>query len=114
MVTNPHTLAESISLHMVAHDAIYYEYSFNLTHMLQSRDRIHRLGLPENQETNYYYLMLEGQQEKRSTIDRKIYNRLEEKKNRMIEAIESETLRPGYSLDERQEILKMMQEELAK
>lgn len=114
LVTNPHTLAESISLHMVAHDAIYYEYSFNLTHMLQSRDRIHRLGLPENQETNYYYLMLEGQQEKRSTIDRKIYNRLEEKKNRMIEAIESETLRPGYSLDERQEILKMMQEELAK
>ena len=65
---------------MVAHDAIYYEYSFNLTHMLQSRDRIHRLGLPENQETNYYYLMLEGKQEKRSTIDRKIYNRLEKKK----------------------------------
>jgi len=39
---------------------------------------------------------------------------LKKRKNRMIEAIESETLRPGYSLDERQEILKMMQEELAK
>lgn len=79
LVTNPHTLAESVSLHMVAHDAIYYEYTFNLTHMLQSRDRIHRLGLQENQETNYYYLMLEGQDGKRSTIDSKIYNRLKEK-----------------------------------
>lgn len=112
LVTNPHTLAESVSLHMVAHDAIYYEYSFNLTHMLQSRDRIHRLGLPEGQETNYYYLMLEGQQEKRSTIDRKIYNRLEEKRNVMIDAIESETINPEYSYDERQEILRMMQEEI--
>jgi len=114
LVTNPHTLAESISLHMVAHDAIYYEYSFNLTHMLQSRDRIHRLGLPEGQETNYYYLMLEGQQNRRSTIDRKIYNRLEEKKNIMIDAIESENISPEYSLDERREILEMMEEEIQK
>ena len=114
LVTNPHTLAESVSLHMVAHDAIYYEYSFNLTHMLQSRDRIHRLGLPEGQETNYYYLMLEGQLEKRNTIDRKIYNRLEEKKEIMIAAIESDIIAPEYSFDVKQDILKMMQEEINK
>ncbi|WP_052123818.1 DEAD/DEAH box helicase [Streptococcus phocae] len=80
LITNPHTLAESVSLHKVAHDAMYLEYSFNLTHMLQSRDRIHRLGLPQNQETNYYYFMLEGQSGCRSTIDSKIYTRLNEKK----------------------------------
>src|SRR5699024_9339911 len=58
LVTNPHTLAESVSLHNVCHDAIYLEYSFNLTHMLQSRDRIHRLGLKDTDETNYYYFFL--------------------------------------------------------
>ena len=55
LVTNPHTLAESISLHETCHDAVYFEYSFNLTHMLQSRDRIHRVGLPQGQYTQYYY-----------------------------------------------------------
>ncbi|EME3565217.1 SWF/SNF helicase family protein, partial [Enterococcus faecium] len=51
LITNPHTLAESVSLHQVCHDAIYYEYSFNLVHLLQSKDRIHRLGLADNQYT---------------------------------------------------------------
>src|SRR5699024_11561600 len=43
LITNPHTLAESVSLHTVCHDAIYYEYSFNLVHLLQSKDRIHQI-----------------------------------------------------------------------
>ncbi|EGA91388.1 SNF2 family DNA/RNA helicase [Planococcus donghaensis MPA1U2] len=94
LITNPHTLAESVSLHKTCHDAIYLEYSFNLTHMLQSRDRIHRLGLPSNQYTQYYYFMLEGQEEKRNTIDEKIYIRLKEKEERMLEAIEGDVLTP--------------------
>lgn len=112
LITNPHTLAESVSLHKVAHDALYLEYSFNLTHMLQSRDRIHRLGLEENQETNYYYFMLEGQVEKRNTIDRKIYERLYDKRDIMYNAIEKSTLEPEFSIDEKEEILKMMREEI--
>lgn len=56
LITNPHTLAESVSLHSVCHDAVYYEYSFNLVHLLQSKDRIHRLGLPAGQDTRYYFL----------------------------------------------------------
>ena len=56
LITNPHTLAESVSLHRVCHDAIYFEYSYNLVHLLQSKDRIHRLGLPDDQYTQYYYL----------------------------------------------------------
>ena len=114
LVTNPHTLAESVSLHKVAHDALYLEYSFNLTHMLQSRDRIHRLGLEENQETNYYYFMLEGQLEKRSTIDRKIYDRLNDKKIVMYNTIEKPTISPEFSIDEKEEIMNMMREEMEK
>ena len=114
LVTNPHTLAESVSLHKVAHDALYLEYSFNLTHMLQSRDRMHRLGLEENQETNYYYFMLEGQLEKRSTIDRKIYDRLHDKKTVMYDAIEKPTISLEFSIDEKEEILNMMREEIGK
>lgn len=114
LVTNPHTLAESVSLHMICHDAIYLEYSFNLTHMLQSRDRIHRLGLPANQYTAYYYFLSEEQIGQRSTIDKKIYNRLKEKEDVMIQAIEGSNLSIEYSIDEKSEILKLMNEEVIK
>lgn len=57
LISNPNTLGESISLHQTVHDTIYFEYNFNLTFMLQSRGRIHRLGLNNNQYTRYYYLM---------------------------------------------------------
>ena len=55
LITNPHTLAESVSLHKTCHDAIYFEYSYNLVHLLQSKDRIHRLGLKPDDYTQYYY-----------------------------------------------------------
>lgn len=93
IVTNPNTMAESVSLHKACHDAIYFEYSFNLTHMLQSRDRINRLGLPQDQYTRYYYLMLESNHYRYNTIDRKIYERLKEKETVMLEAIEGNSLR---------------------
>lgn len=99
LITNPHTLAESVSLHRTCHDAIYLEYSFNLTHMLQSRDRIHRLGLKENDYTQYYYFMLEGQENGRNTIDEKIYDRLKEKEQRMLDAIEGGQLMPDPEVD---------------
>ncbi len=34
LITNPHTLAESVSLHSNCHDAIYFEYTYNLVHLL--------------------------------------------------------------------------------
>ncbi len=92
LVTNPHTLAESVSLHESCHDAVYFEYSFNLTHMLQSRDRINRLGLPDNQYTQYYYLFLCGDSLENDSIDLKTYERLEEKKDIMMKSIEGERL----------------------
>lgn len=94
LITNPHTLGESVSLHHTCHDAIYLEYSFNLTHLLQSRDRIHRLGLKKNAYTQYYFLMLQGQQGERNSIDERIYYRLKDKEERMLAAIERGVLIP--------------------
>ncbi|MDP9726006.1 superfamily II DNA or RNA helicase [Priestia aryabhattai] len=94
LITNPHTLGESVSLHHTCHDAIYLEYSFNLTHLLQSRDRIHRLGLKEDAYTQYYFLMLQGQPGERGTIDERIYYRLKDKEDRMLAAIERGMLTP--------------------
>lgn len=102
LVTNPHTLGEAVSLHHTCHNAIYMEYTFNLTHMLQSRDRIHRLGLKENQETNYYYTMLRGA--RLDTIDYKIYLRLKEKADLMFKAIENDYLEP-MPVETKQDIL---------
>jgi SNF2 family DNA or RNA helicase len=81
LVTNPHTLGESISLHKTCHQAVYFEYSFNLVHMLQSRDRIHRLGLKNDDKTDYYYLQLDSPYSVYTPIDKKIYLRLLEKEN---------------------------------
>lgn len=101
LVTNPHTLAESVSLHSVCHDAVYFECSYNLVHLLQSKDRIHRLGLSRQQYTQYHFL--------RSvyvrfgdawSLDRNIYERLQYKERVMLDSIDRGFLEPGYS-DER-------------
>jgi SNF2 family DNA or RNA helicase len=54
MIANPAAAGEGISLHAVCHDAIYLDRSYNTTHYLQSIDRIHRLGLSPDIETNIY------------------------------------------------------------
>lgn len=101
LITNPHTLAESVSLHSVCHDAIYFEYSYNLVHLLQSKDRIHRLGLQQGQYTQYYYLQnlykVDGED---YSLDEEIYERLKFKEQRMIQAIENEELESGYTTEE--------------
>lgn len=48
LVANPAAASEGISLHKACQYAIYVDRSFNAAHFLQSQDRIHRLGLPEN------------------------------------------------------------------
>lgn len=93
LLTNPHTLAESVSLHSVCHDAIYYEYSYNLVHLLQSKDRIHRLGLPQGQYTQYTYLQVEYQGEEGAwSMDGAVYERLRQKEQTMLEAIDRHVL----------------------
>lgn len=102
LITNPHTLAESVSLHTVCHDAIYYEYSYNLVHLLQSKDRIHRLGLPSEQYTQYYFLqnVFENNEGEPFSMDKNVYNRLKDKEQTMLNAIDNHELEPIYSLEE--------------
>jgi hypothetical protein len=54
MIANPAAAGEGISLHTVCHEAIYLDRSYVSTHYLQSIDRIHRLGLPKDTETNIH------------------------------------------------------------
>lgn len=101
LITNPHTLAESVSLHSACHDAVYFEYSYNLVHLLQSKDRIHRLGLPENQYTQYYYMQdLFEYDGKEFSIDCLVYNRLMEKEQIMLDAISNNELERGTTSEE--------------
>ena len=101
LITNPHTLAESVSLHTVCHDAIYFEYSYNLVHLLQSKDRIHRLGLPSDQYTQYYYMQdFFKHDDELFSMDEKIYLRLQEKEKIMLDAIDNQELEPVYTPEE--------------
>lgn len=107
LITNPHTLAESISLHTICHNAIYYEYSYNLVHLLQSKDRIHRLGLSHNQYTQYYYLQNEFLTIGKEiySLDKNIYERLIEKEKTMLDAIENNVLEKPNSIEEDIELI---------
>ena len=101
LVTNPQTLAESVSLHSVCHDAVYFDYSYNLVHLLQSKDRIHRLGLPDDQKTRYYFMREKFMRDGRElSLDAVIYDRLKEKEQTMLDAIDRGCLEGGYLDDE--------------
>jgi SNF2 family DNA or RNA helicase len=81
VIANPFSVAESISLHKGCHNAIYLERDYNCSNFLQSKDRIHRVGLSKDQETNYYYFI------SKNSIDEVINNRLRIKIERMEEII---------------------------
>ncbi|MEG1739259.1 MAG: SNF2-related protein [Bacilli bacterium] len=93
IVTNPATLAESVSLHRACHDAHYLEYNYNLYQYLQSRDRIHRLGLKEKQETNYYLYVNQYTDNIEDSADYRILQSLKIKEKRMLNSIDN-----GYFL----------------
>lgn len=84
VIANPFSVAESISLHKGCHNAIYLERDYNAANFLQSKDRIHRVGLPEGAETNYYYFISE------QSIDSVINERLDLKVKRMEKIINQE------------------------
>ena len=77
LLANPAAMSEGVSLHQVCHDAIYLDRTFNAGQYLQSVDRIHRLGLPAEQETRITFLLTTG------TIDEVIDARIREKADRL-------------------------------
>ena len=72
-----------------------------MVHLLQSKDRIHRLGLPENQYTQYHFLKTVFKHDGLEySLDEKVYERLLEKEQTMLDAIENHILEPVYTSEE--------------
>ncbi|MYB40215.1 DEAD/DEAH box helicase [Candidatus Saccharibacteria bacterium] len=86
IIANPHAVGESISLHLACNNAVYFEQSFNAATYMQSKDRIHRLGLAADAEVKYYFL------HSRSTVDEVIHSRVLGKESRMLEIVESKCI----------------------
>ncbi len=84
LIANPAACAESISLHKVCHDAIYLDRTFNCGQFIQSLDRIHRIGLEQNEFVNYHILLA------KNTIDKTIDFRLDTKYQTMIRVLEDD------------------------
>ncbi len=88
MVANPAAASEGVSLHRVCHHALYLDRTFNAAHYLQSEDRIHRFGLPEDQQTTIEIV------ECVDTVDETVRERLSMKIGKMAEALEDSSLKP--------------------
>ena len=87
MVANPAAAGEGISLHTVCHHAIYLDRNFNAAQYLQSEDRIHRLGLSQNQQTTIEIVECAG------TVDETVRQRLEFKVAQMADALNDSGLK---------------------
>ena len=83
IIANPYAVGESISLHRACQNAIYFERNFNAAVYLQSKDRIHRFGMPKSKTAVYDYV--------RSTdsVEETITRRLNQKIEAMMEVVES-------------------------
>ncbi|MGF9911559.1 DEAD/DEAH box helicase [Paenibacillus ehimensis] len=92
LIANPAAASEGISLHMICHNAIYLDRNYNAAQFLQSVDRIHRLGLPEDIETEVEILICPD------SVDESVERRLKIKIDRMSEVLKDNSIRiePEY------------------
>lgn len=81
LVANPAACSEGISLHHVCHHAIYVDRNYNAAQYLQSEDRIHRIGVPDDVTTFIFTLATPD------TIDVSVSRRLAVKVDRMAVAL---------------------------
>lgn len=94
LISNPATLGEGISLHQVCHDAVYVDRDFMAGRFLQSLDRIHRLGLAPDTDTNVTVLVA------RNTIDEVVMARLEQKLDFMGKILDDPSVQQLADLEE--------------
>jgi len=94
LISNPATLGEGISLHQVCHDAVYIDRDFQAGRFLQSLDRIHRLGLPQDTLTRITILSSEG------TVDEVVAMRLGEKLDFMGRILDDPSIQMLSDLEE--------------
>ena len=91
LVANPAAGGEGISLHHVCHDAIYVGRTYNAAHYLQSRDRIHRLGLEPGTVTRIW--VYESMAPARlGSIDMSVRRRLDLKVRQAWQVLEDDDL----------------------
>lgn len=110
LVANPAACSEGISLHTVCHHAIYMDRNYNAAQYLQSRDRIHRLGLEKGTITTIEIV------HSPNSIDDLVDLRLNDKITRMAEVLEDDSLRieavtveldeDGFDEDDAKQLLK--------
>lgn len=105
LIANPAACAESISLHKICHHAIYLDRTFNCAQFIQSKDRIHRIGLNPDETVTYHILLANN------TIDETIDRRLIDKEQNMVSILENDL--PVGSLEtENYEMVQSYDEEL--
>lgn len=91
-IANPMAVGEAISLHKnsrnesVCKDAIYLERSFNCAQYLQSRDRIHRVGMIGDNPVNYHFFHFND------SIDKRLDEALRQKLQLMNSVVESQEI----------------------
>lgn len=92
LITNPASCSESISLHTTCHNAVYLDRTYDCAQFLQSIDRIHRLGLPENATVRIHIIRatVGGQ----PAIDHLVDGALRAKETAMLELLEGAELQP--------------------
>lgn len=92
VIANAAAVGESISLHKntkgekVCSNAVYLERNFNCAQYLQSRDRIHRVGIGNDVDVKYHFFDTPG------TLDKHLDESLKRKSRIMEEFIESEPI----------------------
>lgn len=91
LIANPAAAGEGISLHTVCHNAIYVDRSYVSTHYIQSIDRIHRLGLHPDEETNIFIYRTKAPAEIGS-IDLSVSRRLTQKIRNMQQLLDDPDL----------------------
>ena len=100
LVTNPASCSESISLHRTCHNAIYLDRTYDCAQFLQSIDRVHRLGLPDDVTVQVHILQVTHLSE--PTIDHLVDSSLQAKEQTMRQLLEGAVLQPiGRSDDPR-------------
>jgi superfamily II DNA or RNA helicase len=89
IIANPATLSESVSLHKACQNSIYISRNFNAGQFIQSKDRIHRINMPEGTTAHYHFIL------NNESIDVKIDERLKLKEERMMLVLDSEEISEG-------------------
>lgn len=86
LIASPATLAESISLHKSCQTAIYVNRNYNAAQFIQSKDRIHRINMPEGTTAEYFFLI------NHDSVDEAVGERLELKEKRMLRILDADDI----------------------